>query len=657
MPKNEEEVRMKPAKLVLMIMMVLCLSFIVTAQLPPKEQQPQAGQQLDPDRFEAAHGRLLSGQDKAAEASRLTQAVASALPGTGPSYAPVPRKNFVDELIFGRMERDHIPHAPLAGDEEFLRRAYLDATGLLPTPDQVRSFLADKAANKRDKLIDSLIGTEAFTDQWAYHYGELLRTREASFHFWTKQWLKVDRPYNEVFYDIVTPVTKNAKGLPTAQTFYDPIGYVSTRCGLWTDADDYKGLNRLDWVDEITSDVGRVFLGLSMDCFSCHNGAGHTDSFNMFLGSMKRTDFWQQAAFFGKMRSIGSSDGSGRNFYGEQAQVDDLAPGYNTGDDGQYYTPAEGRFPRDGKTYEPAFILTGEKPKPGEDPRKALGRILPSHIQFARAAVNNIWAKLMVVGLVEPTDGFDLNRLDPKNPPPKPWTLQPANPELLEALAEDFRANNYSIQHVIKTIMKSNAYQLSTSFRGEWKLAYIPYFPRRFVRVLTPPEAVDMVAQATDVPFEIKETRGTVGNRAEKLEVPFQYVSQLFDPVSVKGLERPGSENLQIYAFMQAYYQAERTTPPVDRNVATPVQAMMMMTSPLVQKRVKAEGTTHVAKLLQAGKSDDQVIEELFLATLSRHPKTDEVDVANRVINKTKTTGFEDIQWALLNTTEFLVNH
>ena len=130
---------MKPAKLVLMIMMVLCLSFIVTAQLPPKEQQPQAGQQLDPDRFEAAHGRLLSGQDKAAEASRLTQAVASALPGTGPSYAPVPRKNFVDELIFGRMERDHIPHAPLAGDEEFLRRAYVDATGLLPTLDQARS--------------------------------------------------------------------------------------------------------------------------------------------------------------------------------------------------------------------------------------------------------------------------------------------------------------------------------------------------------------------------------------------------------------------------------------------------------------------------------------------------------------------------------------
>jgi len=655
MPKNEEEVRMKPGKLVLMIMMVLCLSFIVTAQLPPKEQQPQAGQQLDPDRFEAAHGRLLSGQDKAAEASRLTQAVASALPGTGPSYAPVPRKNFVDELIFGRMERDHIPHAPLAGDEEFLRRAYLDATGLLPTPDQVRSFLADKDANKRDKLIDSLIGTEAFTDQWAYHYGELLRTREASFHFWTKQWLKVDRPYNEVFYDIVTPVTKNAKGLPTAQTFYDPIGYVSTRCGLWTDADDYKGLNRLDWVDEITSDVGRVFLGLSMDCFSCHNGAGHADSFNMFLGSMKRTDFWQQAAFFGKMRNIGYSDGSARSFYGGNSLFDDLAPGYNTGNDGPFYTPAEGRFPRDGKTYEPVFLLTGEKPKPGEDPRKALGRIAPTHIQFARAAVNIVWAKLMVVGLVEPYDGFDLKRLDPQNPPPAPWTIQPANPELLTALAEDFRSHNFSIHRVIKNIMKSNAYQLSTSFEGQWKDAYIPYYARRFARVLTGPEAVDIVTQATDAPFDLR----LYGEKRS-------YVKELSSPLSMKGGGGGGGgalnagnspENPAVFAFMQAYYQAERAMPPVDKNIASPVQAMMFMTSPVVTKRISAEGKTRVAKLLQSGKSDDEMIEELFLASLSRRPTTEEVEVAKRVIAKDRKTGPENIQWALLNSAEFLVNH
>jgi len=645
---------MKPAKLVFIISMLFCLTLVVSAQRPEQSPAQPSQQQMDQDRLEAAHGQLLSGQDKAKEAGRLTEAVAAALPASPASFAPVPKKNFVDEFVFGRMERDKIPHAPLAGDEEFLRRAYLDSTGLLPTPDKIRAFLVDTDPNKRDKLIDSLIGTEEFADQWAYHYGELLRTREAGFHIWTKDWLRVDRPYNEVFADMVTPTTKNAKGFPTGLTFYDPIGYIATRCGVWTDADDYKGLNRLDWIDEITSDIGRVFLGLSMDCFSCHNGAGHADSFNMFLGSMKRTDFWQQAAFFGKMRNIGGSDGSARSFYGGNSIFDDLAPGYNTGSDGKFYTPAEGRFPRDGKTYEPAFLLTGEKPKPGEDPRKALARIVPNHIQFSRAAVNLVWQKLMVVGLVEPYDGFDLKRLDPKNPPAAPWTIQPANPELLQALAEDFRDHNFSIHRVIKNIMKSNAYQLSASFAGDWKDAYVPYYARRFARVLTGPETVDILAQATDVPYTLRQ----VGEAK-------QYVKELTNPLSMKGGGGGGGglnvgnspENPQVFAFMQAYYQAERAMPPVDKNIASPVQAMMMMTSSVVTKRIAAEGNTRVAKLLKAGKSDDELIEELFLASLSRRPSTEEVEVAKRVIAKDRKTGPENVQWALLNSTEFLVNH
>src|SRR5207249_4307505 len=458
---------MKPVKLVLMATAILCLTFVVTAQ-GPQNGQPQQGQpQVDPDRVDTAHQELLNAKDKAAEASKLTEAVAPALPGAAASTAPIPRKNFIDDHIFGRMEKDNIPHAPLASDEEFLRRVYVDAIGFLPTPEKIRSFVADTDPNKRDKVIDSLIGTEEFADQWAYYYGELFRTRAASFHYWTKTWLKVDRPYSEVFADMVTPTTKNGRGLPTAMTLYDAVGQTAARDGAFTDRNNYRGLNRLDWVDGITTEIGRVFLGISIECFSCHNGAGHTDSFNMFLGSRKRTDFWQQAAFFGKMRNIGASDGSARNFYGGSSLFDDLAPGYNTGNDGGFYTPAEGRFPRDGRTYEPAFVLTGEKPKPGEEPRKALARILPNHFQFARATVNIIWQKLMVIGLVEPYDGFDLMRLDPKNPPPKPWTIQPSNPELLEALAEDFRSHNYSVHRVIKNIMKSNAYQLSASFAGE----------------------------------------------------------------------------------------------------------------------------------------------------------------------------------------------
>ena len=100
---------MKPMKLVLVTTMVLCLTLVVSAQLPQKDQPQPNQRQVDQDRTEAAHSELLTGQDKAAEASRLTQAVASALPGAAASSAPIPRKNFIDEHVFGRIERDNIP--------------------------------------------------------------------------------------------------------------------------------------------------------------------------------------------------------------------------------------------------------------------------------------------------------------------------------------------------------------------------------------------------------------------------------------------------------------------------------------------------------------------------------------------------------------------
>jgi hypothetical protein len=108
---------------------------------------------------------------------------------------------------------------------------------------------------------------------------------------------------------------------------------------------------------------------------------------------------------------------------------------------------------------------------------------------------------------------------------------------------------------------------------------------------------------------------------------------------------------------MQTYYQSERAMPPVDKNVASPVQAMMMMTSPVVTKRISSDGNTRVAKLLKSGKSDDQIIEELFLSSVSRLPDAEEVQVAKRVMAQDRNRGLGDLEWALLNTTEFLVNH
>jgi hypothetical protein len=618
-------------------------------QLSAQQSPKPAPTPVDPDQFEKAHERIFSAPvDTGKEAGRLTAEASKSLPKAGSSSAIIPHKNFIDDFVFSRIEKDGIPHSPLSTDEEFLRRAYLDATGLLPTPEKVRSFVADKDPQKRDKLIDSLIGTDEFADQWAWFWGDLFRTREPQFHYFTRQWLKVDRPYNDVFYDIVTSNAKSHIMIP-ALGFYRGASYNATRAPSPTDADNYYLFNRLDFIDEVTVDIGRIFLGINMDCFSCHNGARHADSVNLFLGSKTRKDFAQQAAFFGQMRRIAGYSDRVLNVSDGNSIMDDQGPGYATGSDAPFHTQADNRFPRSGQTFEPAFILTGEKPKPGENPRHALGRILPSHIQFSRAAANLIWGKLMVVGFVDPYDGFDLNRIDPKNPPPQPWTIQPTYPELMEALAADFKANNYSIHHLIKTIMKSNAYQLSTEFDAQWKDDYTPYYARRFVRVLTGPEAADVLAQATDRPYRLQMLGQSVST-----------IKQLAGPNLVGGRRPTGdgpNEGTAITTMMQAFFQSTRETPAVLGNKASPVQAMLMMASPLVSNRVKADPSTRVGKLLASNRSDEEVINELFLASLSRMPTTEEVKVAKDLMTPDRKRGAENVEWSLLNSAEFLLNH
>ena len=648
---------MRSSRLVFVIVLAIaCLVFTVSGQ--NQEQKQKTAPPVSADDFEKAHQGVFSTEaDKAAEASRLTATFAG---DGGAVTGPIPRKNYIDEQIFGRMERDKIPHAPLANDNEFVRRVYLDATGLLPTPAQVRDFVASKDPDKRNKLIDSLIGSDAFADQWAWFWADLFQVRNESFAYWFKQNLKVDRPYNEVFADLVGgTATKNASMIPT-WAIYGQALYNALRATTATDQDNYYYANRLDWIDETTVNLGRVFLGINMDCFSCHDAKGHTDSINLFLTTKKRSDFHQQAAFFGKIRPIATWSDRSKMPSSAQDVIDDLAPGYKTDSDAPFYTMAEARFPRKPGTYEPAFILTGEKPRPGVDPRQELGRIAPSNIQFSRAAVNLVWGKLMVVGFVEPYDGFDLLRLDPDNPPPKPWTIQPSNPWLLDQMAKDFQANKYSLQHLFKTIMKSNAYQLSTQFPGEWQESYVPYYARRFVRVLTGPEVADALGQVTGNGYSFNLKGQTVTR-----------VHQLASPTGLRGgsagrnndaarlasiTPQRANDGTAVSALMQAFYQSGRETPPSLSNRASAVQAMMMMNSPAITNRVRPESGL-LQQLLKSGKSDPEIVEELFLTTIARTPTQEEVDVAQRIMQANRNQGASDILWALLNTPEFLLNY
>jgi hypothetical protein len=628
---------------------VTCGAVMVSVTLTLAAQQSVSTQTQEA--IDKAHADMLKSGDKARDAGRLTEAVTPALPRNAAPRRPIARRDYIDEHIFGRLERDGIAHAELANDEEFLRRAYLDATGLLPEPQKVREFLADRNPAKRDTLIDSLIGTQEFAEQWAWLWADLLQTHNAGFSYWMQRSLMLDRPYDDMAREILSAGTmKSPAGNPVWAVTAEPL-HVSARALVATDPDNYFVLNRLDFLDAMAIGFGRTFLGINMDCISCHDGARHLEPLNLYLTGKKRSEFHSQAAFWARLNMAPNNMTTGN------AVLNDDNPGYVTSNDAPYHTPAESRFPRDGKTHEPAFILTGEKPRPGLDPRKELARMMTGHVQFSRATVNIVWGRLMTVGFVEPYDGFDLARLDPDNPPPAPWTVQPTNPWLLEAMARDFQANGYRLHHLIKSIMKSSAYQLSAHFPAEWKDAYAPYYARHYARVLTGAEVADTVAQVTGVPYNFTWA-GEGMKRVKQLSSPIE----VNPPQRVGGVNDLGGEGTvegnSIRALMQSFFQTTRETPALLTNRPTAVQAMLMMTAPTVLDRVGAKGNTRLQQLLATAKTDRQLVEELFLSTVSRLPKPEELDVAAGILRDgDRAQRAADIQWALLNTVEFLLNH
>ncbi|MXZ61524.1 MAG: DUF1553 domain-containing protein, partial [Acidobacteria bacterium] len=222
---------------------------------------------------------------------------------------------------------------------------------------------------------------------------------------------------------------------------------------------------------------------------------------------------------------------------------------------------------------------------------------------------------------------------------------RPLNPELMEALAEDFRNSGFSFWHLVKTIMKSETYGLSPHFDGDWDDAWTGYYPRRYVRVLTGPELVDSLARATEVPTEFAFA-GTTVERVKELTTP-----------SDLGGRRGRGEGAEVDALMQSFFQSNRMTPAPVGNRGSILQALLMMQSGVVNRRVSSESGGRVADLLASEKGDGDLVNELFLGTLGRPPTAAEAELGAERIAADRQQGTQDLQWALLNSPEFLLNH
>ncbi len=547
----------------------------------------------------------------------------------------VARKNFIDEFIFAKIEKDGIPHAPLASDEEFFRRVHIDLTGRIPRDDELRAFLDSKDAGKRDKLVDRLTSGRPYEAKWSYFFNDIYKPHsnrvgvqaKVNFTRWVHDNIHLDRPYNEMVYEMLTA---NA----ISNWHVGPASYVARWVITAVACEDEV---HEDTSEELAIHAVKDFLGVDLTCISCHDGARHLEKINVYLAGRKREELWRMGAFFGKTNVLRRTEVSTAN---DEYSIDDNGPGFDPS------SRTVIRVERRAKPglLDPVYIFTGEKPDPNKHPRPEFARMLTSDPQFARATVNLLWSEMFGVGIVDPVTSFDMARLDTKNVPDG-WTIQQSHPELLEALAQYFRENRHSLKSVIRLIAKSNVYQLSSQFSGEWKAAYAPYFARKFVRRLKAEEIHDSLITATNLQteFPIRSTDTRVRFAMDAAPEDF---SQFFS--------RGDNNAKELHFFLEAFGQTNREQSERS-NDGEITQAILLMNSPFILRQIQASEGSYLAGLLKQQVPDDDKITNLFQRFLVRRPTTAEMAQARTVI-KTGAKGWEDLQWLLMNKVEFVHN-
>jgi hypothetical protein len=538
----------------------------------------------------------------------------------------LPIANFVDTHIAATQARDGIEPTVLAGDEEFLRRVHLDLTGAIPAPAEVTAFVADTTPDKRAKKIDQLLKSDAFVDRWTMWFGDLVQNVAFSsmgiagpqgrnlLHTWIRDSIRDGKPYDQMVREILA-----AEGL--SHSVGTP-NYLVRQIQM-------NGPPQ-DTIDNLATHSFEKFMGMPLLCISCHSGASHLEPVNWYLRNKTRDDFWKTAAFFSRttIRAVRYKDPLNPTVINVQYNV-------GTNPDGAYLLntvdgnksprqPASGQSP----VVAPAFLTTGEQPGAGENYRVAYGRMLTADRQFARAFANYLWKELFGLGLVEPVSSFDLAKLGE----------QCTHPELLEALADEVIAKNYSLREVLRTIASSSTYQLSARYTPTiWNENWTSSYARRYPRRMQAEVLLDAVATATSTSLSLPVNGVGPIPKAMQLPDPFE---PRFHPAS---------------RFLDAFGRGNRDDT-ARTNDSAISQALIFLNDPIITQRViRTRPGTTVDRVLSSTKDPGTIADQLYLATLSRKPTAEERTIAIDYLRAGDLgQRTEDLQFALLNSLEFL---
>jgi hypothetical protein len=507
-------------------------------------------------------------------------------------FAARKRHNFIDDELFKRLEALKVPPSPPATDAAFLRRLTLDMTGQQPRPEQVREFLADTDPEKRAKLVESLFKERDFVAFWQIKLGDMLEITSARpelnqsanlYAGWIKARLIDNTPWDKLVRTLLTSVG-------------DPM----TR-------DDAAANYALDGMDpKIQAEkTAQRFLGLRMRCAQCHD-----HPFDVWT----QDDYFGLAATFAKVGSGGYAPG--------QVMMGRLKVTINPEGKVEHLRTKK---PAEARLLSHESIKVGEK----DDPRKALADWMtaPDNPYFARAMSNWVWAQFFGKGIADPPD--DLSRSNP-----------PVHPELLDALAKHFVAKKYDLRDLIRAIVTSEAYGMSSA-TVPGNEADTRLFSHQLPRPLTAHQMADALAQATDV-------INVFGNKANgTFRANGTRAIDVFDPATTSPI-------------LEAFGRCSRQNGCA--SVATPAlslrQSLLLIGGDVIESKV-ANLNGYLANLLELKPTADEVVENLYYRTLCRPPTAEELSRWSGELKGASSLheAAEDLFWSLLNSREFAFNH
>ncbi len=499
----------------------------------------------------------------------------------GFKWVQLPQYNYIDAAVDRKLQKLHILPSELCSDAEFIRRTTFDLIGLPPTPEEVRAFLNDSIPSrlKRARWVDLLMARPEFVDHWSLKWGDLLKSNRKflgekgmwRFRDWIRQSVAENKPYNQFVYELLT-----ARG----SSFDNPA------------ADYFLTADQPNTQMETTT---QLFLGVRFVCAHCHD-----HPFEQWTNKQ----YFELSAFFAQ---VGIKSGV-RNL--EKVVYDN--------------SEGEIKFPKTGAVAPPHFPY-GQPANVStvEGRRQLLAEWLTSkdNPYFAKAIANRTWSYFLARGVIDPVD--DIRSSNP-----------PVNPQLLAALTNDVIKHNFDLRYLMRTIVNSRTYQLSTR-TNEWNSDDETNFSHALPRRLTAEELMDAINIAT-------------GSRMVFKEVPKGFLAE----------ELPDSK-VGMGGFLDLFGRPQRESPCEceRRSEVSLKQALNLINGDTVADSV-ADPIGRIAKLVLAGASDRKIIEELYLASLSRVPDAAEYKQAEAYLTggKNRAERAQDLEWALLNSYAFLFN-